>query len=484
MTQAQLDTVLGSTYTDGISELTQIQAVLTGPVIEGDIGRIDYAFTTEMASESYEDNKDQLLINKGFLSTSGTHGSGSRDRYATAGELQFAVQDWLQTNLALRYDKYADDTNVDDAFTPQLGIKLTPTDSFLFAVSLGKSFRAPDMHMVYAGISEGFGRETYIFDNDPKWGSLRGQERFFEFGSVRRGSTELEEEKGDFLTLTALWEPTDDFSVKVDYFDIKLEGAVTHISEAKIFELGQNYTDQYSSCDNVPGAGYIFEPGENGGTNLKCIMRASVNSSIRTSKGYDVEIKYTLADLGSAGSLNFRASSSYMLERTSQTFADSFKYDWGSNAENNPEAKLRANASINWDIGDLDTTLSWHYIGTTNGQIKENNNTLAEITEAGWKNSTASLNDNGIQKTNDDGELLFDAVDPFKLEAFIRFNINIGYKITEDLKLSAGIRNLLDEMPPNFPEKHHKHDRHPFFVNNGSYNIDGRSFYASINYNF
>src|SRR5690606_30576447 len=79
-----------------------------------------------------------------------------RDRYAIGAEFRVPVLDNLTANLAGRYDKYDDITNIDDAITWNLGLEFRPFDSLLLRANYATSFRAPDFQMVYSTGSAGF----------------------------------------------------------------------------------------------------------------------------------------------------------------------------------------------------------------------------------------------------------------------------------------------------------------------------------------
>ena len=56
--------------------------------------------------------------------------------------------------IATRYDKYDDDSsNVGGKVSSMMNIAYRPTEDVLLRASASQSFRAPDMHRVYAGSS-------------------------------------------------------------------------------------------------------------------------------------------------------------------------------------------------------------------------------------------------------------------------------------------------------------------------------------------
>src|SRR5690606_23246494 len=95
-------------------------------------------------------NLDPRLINGDFWGFTGTGGGGTRDRYAVGTELLVPIHEMLTATAAVRWDKYDDITEVDDALTYGLGLEFRPISDLLIRGRYSTSFRAPDMHYVFA----------------------------------------------------------------------------------------------------------------------------------------------------------------------------------------------------------------------------------------------------------------------------------------------------------------------------------------------
>jgi hypothetical protein len=101
----------------------------------------------------------------------------------------------LDASLALRYDRYDDQSDVGGATTPQFGLTWRPTEALLWRLSAGHSFRAPDLHRMYAGISRSFSDTTLKLD--PAF-PVNEVDRY---ESISAGNIALTEEKGRFINL-------------------------------------------------------------------------------------------------------------------------------------------------------------------------------------------------------------------------------------------------------------------------------------------
>src|SRR5690606_35135162 len=126
-------------------------------------GPLGMAAVIEGAKQSYELNNDPRIAPdyagpEPIYNLTGTGGSRERSRYALGVEFSIPVVDTLKTNLSARYDAYDDITNVDGAVTWGAGLEWRPVDSLLLRGSHSTSFRAPDMHYVFA-------QESGFFNN-------------------------------------------------------------------------------------------------------------------------------------------------------------------------------------------------------------------------------------------------------------------------------------------------------------------------------
>src|SRR5690606_25083227 len=126
------------------------------------------------------------------------------DRYAAGLEFRIPIVDMLTTSAALRYDKYDDVTDVDDAVTYNLGLEFRPLNNLLARGTIATSFRAPDMHYIFAGDSgfftvadDYYKCRAYEPDEpieDCTWAQQNPQ-------GTRSGNRNLKEEKGDSWTV-------------------------------------------------------------------------------------------------------------------------------------------------------------------------------------------------------------------------------------------------------------------------------------------
>jgi outer membrane receptor protein involved in Fe transport len=226
------------------SRVTQASFVFSGDLFELPAGPVGMAAVIEGASQEYTLTPDPRIHPEytgpePIYNLTGTGGGGERDRYAFGVEFSVPIFSTFNANIAGRFDKYDDITQVDDAFTWSAGLEWRPVDSLLVRGTYATSFRAPDMHYVFADTSGFF---TTVLDEyrcrrdglDPTAGpadpnNCRENEYTYSVSGLRQGNPELEEEKGDSTTIGFVWDVIDDMSVSVDWYDITLRGGVSDI---------------------------------------------------------------------------------------------------------------------------------------------------------------------------------------------------------------------------------------------------------------
>lgn len=223
------------------SEVTQASFVFSGDLFDLPAGSVGMAATIEGASQKYNIDADPRTSpdyagDEPIYNLTSTGGGGERDRYALGVEFSVPIFSQLTANLAGRYDKYDDITAVDDAVTWQAGLQWRPFESLLIRGSHATSFRAPDMHYIFADTSGFF---TTVFDeyrcrrdggNPDNTGECTEAEYNYQVFGTRHGNPGLEEETGKSTTAGFVWDITEGMSVSLDWYSIKLEGGVNDIS--------------------------------------------------------------------------------------------------------------------------------------------------------------------------------------------------------------------------------------------------------------
>ncbi|AQS37675.1 TonB-dependent receptor family protein [Shewanella psychrophila] len=456
LTSEQAEALMGDSTKDSDSSMHQFQAVFTGDLMELDAGTVGFATTAEWARESYEDTLDETTMSGGFIGMGGTGGKGDRDRVAVAGELQIPLLanmtgvKSLDLSAALRYDQYLDDSDVGGATTPQVGLTYRPIDEMMLRANWGKSFRAPDMHRLYAGQTRGYSSIDIPHPTDPN--------DIYEddYVSYNSGNLNLKEEEGEYWNLGLVANITDNADLTIDWWNIELEGAVKTISSYDVVNNpSYDKTGQYNDCTEMSEVGYLNEFDDDGIENIKCMRKGPINSAYEASEGIDASFNYQFPETA-AGEFKLKLATSYLLKKE-------YQEKLGDVIEEQTETdyfpKWKGNASLSWNYEDFRATITYYYTGEAVGTD------LFEYTDA-----------NG-----DDIE----SIETDTLDAYQTINITISYSAPWEGKFTAGVKNLTDEMPPLYDARNDKHNDWPFYEDdNSSYSSKGRSLFLGYSQKF
>lgn len=364
--------------TDADSSNTTASFVVSGDLFEMPAGPLGFASVFELGSQEYELIADPRILpdRQEIYNLTGTGGGGERDRYAVGVEFSVPLLDSLTATAAGRYDNYDDITDVDDAFTYNLGLEWRPIDSLLVRGAYATSFRAPDLHYIFADESGFF---SGVFDeyncrasgmtvtecgNDAEW-------NYTAFG-VRSGNPGLSEEEGESFTVGFVWDVIDNLSVSVDYYDIELEGIVGDLSSSYILRneadcrLGMdrdgNPVDGNSEfCQFIIGSVIRTPTGPDEGE-IEEVRRGPINRALQSTSGIDANLRYRL-ETEREGAFFFELAYSHTLESEFREFPDSVPFDRDS--LQNFDWRSRMRGSVTWEYGDFTTTL----FGTRYGSL-------------------------------------------------------------------------------------------------------------------
>src|SRR5690606_7089391 len=244
LTPDQYQAISTRVVNQGDSKATTANFTISGDLFEMPSGPVGFAGILEWGQQEYELNADPRILpsypetadDKPFNLT-GTGGGGERDRYAVGLEFSVPIFDTLRSTVAGRYDRYDDITDVGGAFTWQAGLEYRPVDSLLLRGNFGTSFRAPDMHYVFAEQSGSF---TNVVDEYACRAAGRtvsecnvtGDPTIYSICGDRQCAPGQYEETDKSWTAGFVWDIIDGMSISADYYSIELEDQVGDITNA------------------------------------------------------------------------------------------------------------------------------------------------------------------------------------------------------------------------------------------------------------
>jgi outer membrane receptor protein involved in Fe transport len=455
MDPATVAELSGKSSDDSDASVDTLQFIFTGDLFEMPAGSVGFAGVLEWSTQEYQLRPDDRLLDQtgnGWWGRSATGGGGERDRYAAGAEINVPLFPSLTLPLAVRYDKYDDDSDVDDAWTWKAGIEFRPTDNLLLRGSMGTSFRAPDMHYLFAGDSGFFTTVTdyYLCRRDEPGVSFPDCERSNDqIAGSRRGNIFLEEEEGESWTVGFVWEVVDNLSISADLYNIKLEGIVQDQSIDALLQdeadcrLGVTVGGQPIDGNSVE-CQRIYEriqrndfPGAPNDEFLSSVVTGPINRALQEQTGVDATLTYSILT-ERAGMWRFDGTYTHVLESKIQEFPeDPIQENWRDDP-GNFDFRHRFRGSAAWEMGDWTTVLSAFNLG-------------------------------GVPRWDETG----------RVDDMWTYNLTVAWDVTDSIRLSVLGSNIFDEKPP-------LDDSWPGYPGFSFYNYNpvGREVWAQIDWAF
>lgn len=265
--QNVLDFIIGTQTVDSKSELTVIDAVVSGSV--GDVG---LAFGVQYRDESFSQDFDAISEADGFaFLIGGQDFERSRNAKAIFAEAFVPLADTLDFSAAVRYEDYGG--NIGDTLDPKFSLLWRPTDELSLRGSYSTSFRAPSVFQE-AGVNTSLNQVV-----DPLGGTA--------FAAVRTlpaAGRNVGPEQGEALNFGLSYQ-SGGLELDIDYWRYDFTNVI-------IQENFQAIVNADPQGDRVIRAG-----GDTG--NILIVLVDFVNASAVTTNGLDVNFRYSFdTDIG------------------------------------------------------------------------------------------------------------------------------------------------------------------------------------------
>jgi iron complex outermembrane receptor protein len=405
-------------------------------------GPVALAFGAEYRRENQEVTSSALSASNAFLfagnSTPFTGSFDVKEGYVDTlvpllADKPFAKA--LTLSAAFRYEDYS---NLGNQNAWKVGLDFEPVAGFRVRATHSIDIRAPALYELYSGGTVLTNTATVrgVTVNIPQ--------------NVTQGNPNLTEENAETNTYGIVWQPRNGplvgFSASVDYYDIKIDDAITTLSAATVAGL--------CNLGNQQFCGYFtFNPANpNQATSLNA---TALNLATAQTRGIDFNIAYE-TPLPDLFGMPAKSSTSLLGTRTLHSYINT-----GGGAatidragENGPQnlgavPRLTMNLSQTLELGDASVTAQGLYVSS--GTIDNTYNTIPSLT----------INDN-------------------RIASVVLLNLYGSYDVNDHLQISASIRNALDRAPPVSP---YPNLPQPQF-NGQYYDVVGRSYRAALLYRF
>lgn len=327
---------------------------------------------------------------------------GEQDVIALFGELALPVTDDLDIQIALRYEDYGGTTG--DTIDPKFALSWRVSDEFSLRGSISTSFRAPSIFQRDGGATS---LNQMV---DPLTGSAA-------FAAARAsGNEDLVPEESTAYNLGFSLEPTDDWSIEVDYWNFDFTNLIIQESFQAILNAEpQNPERVVRAGDPLNGP-------------LLQVNTTYVNASSLETSGIDFVSSYKIET--EAGSFTPSLTATYILaydlvDPQAGPIDGVGLRNFNNIGVSTPE--LRANLGLNWKHENYSANIFVRYIDSYNDdQNCADGTTFSVACTEGFKEV--------------DSHLTWDA----------QFNVDLGgiFETEGAYVLSFGGVNLTDEDPP------------------------------------
>jgi iron complex outermembrane receptor protein len=306
----------------------------------------------------------------------------------------------LELNVAARYDHYDD---VGGRTSPKVALRWQPTKQWLLRASYNKGFRAPTLFDL-------FGPQTVTFTSDPYNDPLlcpggvavpgaNTNEVCDAQQNIQQGGNQaVTPEKSRTYSFGGVWEPTPNFTMSLDWWDIKLKDQINALAEQTIFGDPVKYASLFHY--NATG------------TALDFVSAITSNLGEVKTRGLDVSLLYRLPR-NAYGNFTLNLDGTYVNRYDYQNERGGpFTQNAGRYADATPVFRWRHNLVLTWARDDWQVSLSQRY----NSHYVDQNNVAPEFERS--------------------------------VQHYSLWTLSGTYTGNKKMEFTAGIKNLLNDDPP------------------------------------
>ncbi|MBW8845237.1 MAG: TonB-dependent receptor [Burkholderiales bacterium] len=408
------DTKVHDRLAGGRTQVDQVLANISGPLMKLPAGDLSFALGTDLRREFYGYSGTQKYncvssfspANMALAnSVMGCPGNGTapdmtRNVGAVYGELLIPALKSLEFDIALRYDHYQE---IGGTTNPKVSFKFTPSQNLLLRGSYNTGFRAPtpqQLHLATVQLAT-----TGTFPDPVKCPNPTGNNdpscQLNSIPYLSGGNPDLKPEKSRQGSLGVVFSPVTDMTASVDYWQIKMIDRIHNLTPTQ--EL-QNYS---VFADN-------FIRDANG--NITLIQAGWINAGGSMTKGVDLTGNWTTGLFGNK--LTTTLSATKMISAREQLIESTPMIQYvGQWTNTTLYLPWKASLSSTYKTPVLSTTLSANYSA---GYWDEDHTTASNVAE--------------FQRR--------------KISKYVTFNLVGTYTGVKDLSIGVGILNLFDREPP------------------------------------
>ncbi|HPG61572.1 MAG TPA: TonB-dependent receptor [Casimicrobium sp.] len=388
-------------------------------------GPVGLAVGAEYRSEKIADVPSAAAQAGQIMGQGITATNGDRNSIAVFAEAGLPITKSLEAQLAVRSDRYSD---YGSSTVPKVGMKWKVSPEFLLRANWGQGFRAPTLPEISPSVATFF-----VQVNDPVTNASGVQ-----ISGIYAGNPNLKAETSKSTTIGAVFEPTKDFNVGVNWYSIDWKDQISSYSF-------QTLVNNNGIINGVQRGVVTRDPVTN---NIVTVATNYTNVAQVSTRGLDFDAVYRMNTL--YGKLAFGLAGSYM-----ESYKDGDEYV-GQNGYGISLPRLRGNMSLDWSQGPYSARVTANYI-----------HSYYQALLAGSYYST--LNDPRFQ-TGVAGE---------KIGSRTTIDLFGGYEFNNKLKINASVLNVMNRKPPYDPGA-----SSTYIYDFTQYDVRGRAYRMNMTYKF
>lgn len=423
---------------------------LSRSLMKLDGGDLDFGMGGEFRREKTSFTPSALLlsdnINNDFApeGESGAATSDARNVGAVYAELRAPLTRALTLELAARWDHYQ---GVGSTANPKVGLSYVATPDLKLRGSIGTGFRAPSLTDLYRptqySSTSVLPDPVYCAENDNDFSVCADN-----WDTRRYSNAKLKPERSTQFSLGAVFAPSSQWSVSVDYWNIQKRDLISEIGDDVILGNLAKYeplVHRYNEDEGLDGCDY--DPDD---STICFIELRKENRGRQKVSGIDlgVEVKGLRTEFGSFG-LAFNGTLALQSKQQAGP-GDAYISNLGRFVTDGVVQRWRHRLTVDWEQGPWSLSLANSYIGSYEDQ-----------------NSAINTDDGSVVAKN-------------RVKAYSLWDLSGSYEFSKQLRVRAGVQNLFDTPPPFSNQAY-------YFISgyDPSYTDPrGRFFYVSAQYSF
>jgi iron complex outermembrane receptor protein len=431
--QAALDAAkINQVVREGKSSRDSVDGRASRELFNLPAGPLAIAVGAEFQKQKYDDIPSAIFQTGDIIGSGGDLQPVSADRRVTSAftELSIPIIRNLDAGLAARFDHYSDFGNTTN---PKVTLRFQPIPEVLLRASAGTGFRAPTLPELYTGQTQTNSGGVY---NDPLYDSsagftgvnpvtgangrcasptgFNGQYCSAQLKIKQGGNAALQPEKSHQFSTGFLLEPTRNFSFGADYFYIKQRQQIGIINgDTKLEDYIADYNPVTRTSSSVYAGDIVTKFDPLAGTTVIDYTAANyANVAEQVTSGIDFSVKLRLPET-SFGQFTTGLESTYLTSSKQKLKGQAdYSQNIGLYATFGPVVRYKQIISLNYDYGPFNAALFYNW-------------------SSGYQDQNLNL-----------------AGNPRHVGAYETFDITSSYTLAKALKVTLGIRNIMDKAPP------------------------------------